>query len=315
MAVNRIDVHHHFIPDFWREAMDANGGDPSGWPTPKWTLELDGKSNAKFGITTSILSITAPGVCVIPSRRERAEVARKVNEYAAKLRDEQPNKYGFFAVLPNLLDKEDALEEVKYSLDVLKADGVVLYTRYSTDHHYLGHPDFKDIWAELNEREAVVFVHPTHPISTGLVSGLPQSVMQYPLETTVSALDMIINKTVRIYSKCKIILAHGGGALPYMIQRPASGLPKTQEEHDEFIDAARSFYYDVALCGGQAPLTILEQFVKPGHLLFGSDVPYADDNIVTYHVDRFDAWPFQNPKLAREVNRENALKLFPRLQE
>ncbi|KAF9893492.1 hypothetical protein FE257_010804 [Aspergillus nanangensis] len=295
--------------------MDTNGGDPCGWPTPSWSLEQDEKSNKRFDITTTILSITAPGVCVLADRQERADVARRVNEYAAKLRDAQPKKYGFFAVLPDLLDKEDTIEEIKYSLDVLKADGVVLYTRYRTSYHYLGHSAFKDIWAELDKRSAVVFVHPTHPESTELVSGIPQSIMQYPLETTLSAFDMIVNKTVRSYSNCKIILSHGGGALPYMIQRPASVLPKNEKEHEEFMDDARSFYYDVALCGGDAPMAVLEKFVKPGHLLFGSDVPYAGDEIVAYHVDRFNAYKFKDPKLAQQVNWENALKLFPRLNE
>jgi predicted TIM-barrel fold metal-dependent hydrolase len=331
MTNNRIDVHHHFVPDFWREgqshyslklvsnsglttskAMDSNGGDPCGWPTPAWSLEQDEKSNRRFNITTTILSITAPGVCVIPDRQERAKLARRVNEYAAQLREAEPKKYGFFAVLPDLLDKEDTIEEIRYSLDVLKADGVILYTRYRTDNHYLGHAAFKDIWAELDKRSAVVFVHPTHPVSTTLISGIPQSVMQYPLETTLSAFDMIVNKTVRTYKNCKIILSHGGGALPYMIQRPASALPRNKQEHEAFIDDARSFYFDIALCGGDAPLTILEKFAKPGHLLFGSDIPYADDKIVAYHVDRFNAFEFKDTKLAREVNWENALKLFPR---
>lgn len=298
-------------PNF--QAMDESGGDPCGWPTPAWSLETDNVSNERFGVTTTMLSITAPGVCVIPDRQQRATVARKVNEYAAKLRDAQPKKYGFFAVLPDLFDKQDTIEEIRYALDVLKADGVTLYTRYRTAHHYLGNQLFEDIWAELDERNTVVFVHPTHPMSTKLVSGIPQSIMQYPMETTVSAFDMIVNKTVRKFSNCKIILSHGGGALPYMIQRPASVLPQNEQEHEEFINDACSFYYDVALCGGEAPLAVLEKFVKPGHLLFGSDVPYAGDDIVAYHVDRYRAAQFKDPKLAEQIDYQNALKLFPRL--
>ncbi|KAL5365052.1 hypothetical protein BJX96DRAFT_181367 [Aspergillus floccosus] len=259
------------------------------------------------------VSLIGWGVCVLPDRQQRADVSRKVNEYAAKLRDDQPKKYGFFAVLPDLFDKEDTIEEIRYSLDVLKADGVTLYTRYRTAHHDLGNPLFNDIWAELDKRSAVVFVHPTHPMSTKLVSGIPQSVMQYHMETTISAFDMIVNKTVRRYPNCKIILSHGGGALPYMIQRPASGLPQNEAEHEEFLNNARSFYYDVALFGGSAPLEELEKFVKPGHLLFGGDVPYADDRIVGYHVDRYRAAKFKNHDLAAEIDYQNALKLFPRL--
>lgn len=147
-------------PDF--KAMDEAGGDPCGWPTPTWSLETDNVSNERFGVTTMILSITAPGVCVLPDRQQRADVARKVNEYAAKLRDAQPKKYGFFAVLPDLFDKQDTIEEIRYALDVLKADGVTLSTRYRTAHHYLGNELFKDIWAELVKRSAAVFASDVH---------------------------------------------------------------------------------------------------------------------------------------------------------
>lgn len=135
------------------------------------------------------------------------------------------------------------------------------------------------------------------------------------METTVSAFDMMVNKTVRTYSNCKIIPSHGGGALPYMIQRPASVLPQNEQEHEEFINDARSFHYDVALCGGEAPLAVLEKFVKPGHLLFGSDVPYAGDEIVVYHVRRYRAAQYKDPKLSEQIDYQNAFKLFLRLSD
>jgi len=58
------------------------------------------------------------------------KLARDVNEYAVKLRDEKPDHSGFFAALPSILSTEASLAELKYALDVLKADGVTLFTRY-----------------------------------------------------------------------------------------------------------------------------------------------------------------------------------------
>lgn len=66
-----------------------------------------------------------------------AELARECNTIAAKLRDEHPKKYGVFATLPDLLYTELALKEIEYSFDTLKADGVILFTRYGSDNHYL----------------------------------------------------------------------------------------------------------------------------------------------------------------------------------
>ncbi len=270
--------------------------------------------NEQFGITTTILSLTAPGACILKDPKASAELARKTNEFAAKIRDDQPKKYGFFAALPNILDKENAMAEIAYALDTLKADGVTLFTRYGDDNHYLGHPDFKDIWAELNRREAVVFVHPTHPIDIEQVSKLPQPVIRYPFETTQTALDMLYNKTVRNNPKCKIILSHAGGTLPFLLPRPASILTKSEEELDAFWEDARNFYYDTAVAGHEHVLKIMETFAKPGHLLYGSDTPYANNKIIEFHTSRQDKFQFQDPTLAAKINRENALELFPRLK-
>lgn len=103
--------------------------------------------------------MTAPGACIEKDVAAAAHLARASNEYAAAIRDAHPKSYGFFASLPSLLDTKASLEEVAYSLDVLGADGVPLFTRYGNDNHYLGHPDLKPIWEELNRRQAVVFVH------------------------------------------------------------------------------------------------------------------------------------------------------------
>lgn len=334
MGPNRIDVHHHFVPDFYRQgtiafpktymlnlltfytltAVEASGGDPSGWFIPEWTSELDQKVNDKFGISTTILSLTAPGACILQDPQASANLARQANEFCAKLRDERPNQYGFFAALPNLLDEELTLNEIAYAYDVLKADGVVLFTRYGKGNHYLGHPDFKSIWAELNRRSAVILVHPTHPVDTAQVSGLPQPVIRYPFETTQTAIDMLLNKTVRNNPNCKIILSHAGGTLPYLIGRPTSVINKTKEDADAFWEDARSFYYDTAVAGTDNVLCILEKFAKPGHILYGSDTPYANNDIVNFHTSRQDAYRFHDPALAAQVNRENALALFPRLK-
>lgn len=207
------------------------------------------------------------------------------------------------------------MDEIAYSLDVLKADGITLFTRYGEDNHYLGHPDFKGIWAELNRRHAVVFVHPTHPVDISQVSGLPQPVIRYPFETTTTALDILHNKTGRNNPNCKIILSHGGGTLPYLIGRPASILPNGQEELDAFWDDARNFYYDTAVAGTENVFRILETFAKPGHLLYGSDTPYANNSIIDFHTSRQDSYKFQDSKMHDKINRENALELIPRLKD
>lgn len=167
----------------------------------------------------------------------------------------------------------------------------------------------------MNRRHAVILVHPTHPVDISQVSNLPQPVIRYPFETTTTALDMLHNKIVRNNPNCKIILSHAGGMLPYILGRPTSILTKNQEELDAFWDDARNFYYDTAVAGTENVFKIMETFAKPGHLLYGSDTPYANNDIINFHTSRQDGYKFQDPKLHDKINRENALELFPRLKE
>ena len=268
-------------------------------------------------IATSILSVTAPGACILTGD-ESFQLARRLNEFAAKMRDSAPKSYGFFANLPNLFYKDAALAEIAYAFDTLKADGVVLFTRYGNEHAYLGHTAFRDIWAELDRRNAVVFVHPTHPLDTGLVDPLlPQPVMDYAFETTKAAVDLIVSKNIRTFKNVKIILAHAGGVLPYLMGRPASIIPAVSANHnaDEMMEDAREFYYDTALSGSPNQLLLVKDFVKPGHLVFGSDFPYAPPASIDYHTQSLDKYPFEKRGLLDETNFKNGLALIPRLAE
>ena len=269
-------------------------------------------------IGTTIFSITAPGPTIL-NGAAAAKLARQTNEFAASLRDEEPRRFGFFATLPPLLDgTQAALDEITYSLDHLKADGVTLFTRYGPDNHYLGHEDFRPIWTELNARKAVVFIHPTHAVDTHLVNpSLPQPMIDYPHETTRTALDLIVSNTVRDHPNCKIILSHAGGTLPYLATRAATVLPDaglSSKSTEEVLNEARSFYFDLALSGNEFTLGLLLKFAKPGHIMFGSDFPYAPRKTIDTHTDNLDRYRMSEGQ-AFEVNRGNALRLFPRLCE
>ncbi|PIG83910.1 hypothetical protein AARAC_001845 [Aspergillus arachidicola] len=311
----RIDVHHHYIPTPYLQALEKMGGDPSGWPTPAWSLEADQKICQDVGVETAILSITAPGTSILKGA-EAAKLARDCNVYGKGLRDKHPKNYGFFAALPDLLDTEAALAEIRYALDELNADGVTLYTRYGDGNYYLGHPKIQPIWEELNRRSAVVFIHPTHPIDTNLVNEmLPQPMIDYPHETTRTAVDLITTDTIRKYSNCKVILSHGGGNLPWLARRPAVmlpdlGLSKMTAEH--FIENARMFYFDLALTDAETQLPLLQEFALPGHILFGSDFPYAPEATVRHFSGELSKAKLSEQDRT-EINRQSALKLFPRL--
>lgn len=299
-------------------ALKASGGDPSGWFVPDWTVEADQALCAKVGIKTAVLSVTAPGPMAIGDSAAGAAMARECNEYVAQVCQKQPGSYGFFAALPSLYDTENCLKEITYALDNLKADGVILYTRYGDSNGYLGQPAFRPVWEELNKRKAVVFIHPTHSVDTTLVNKrLPQPMFDYPHETGRTAIDLITSGALREYCHdCRIILSHAGGTLPALIGRVAGLLPFTAQSigrsPKQLHEDAKLFYFDTALSSDPASLDALLKMADPTHILFGSDFPNAPNESIEYFTGQLNEVCSGLGLDLEAVRSENAKKLFPK---
>ena len=272
-----------------------------------------------MGNKTTILSVTAPGACIEKDPVKAARLARDCNEYSASLKQKDPATYGFFASLPSLFDTRACLSEIAYALDHLAADGVTLFTRYGDGDAYLGHQDFDPIWAELSKRNAVVFVHPTHPVNTKLIHpSLAQPMFDYPHETGRTAMDLLVSNTLQDFPGCKVILSHAGGTLPYLIHRAATMLPVTPmsigKSREQLLAEAGDFYYDLAISSNPATLAALYEIASPGHVLFGTDYPNAPSQAIHRFTEFLEGFKPRTEPLSAILT-ENALSLFPRLRQ
>ena len=157
---NHIDVHHHFYPPEFSQAVN----DFTGHKLPmveRWTPEASLEEMDTNGVSTAILSLwSIPGVWMGSDVAGMRRWSRLVNDYAADMRRDHPGRFGLFAALP-MPDVEGSLIEIEYALDVLKADGVGLMTNYGDT--WPGDPIYKPVFEELNRRKAVVYFHPVAP--------------------------------------------------------------------------------------------------------------------------------------------------------
>ncbi len=310
-AAHRIDVHQHVVPPFWAHALPTHGGDPSGTVIPQWSPDSAIDFMDSQQVATGILSLTAPSV-IGWDKSERRRMARRVNEYTADLVTKRPDRFGNFATLP-LPDAEGALWELEHALDTLRADGVILLANYAGK--YLGEAAFEPIWSELHRRHAVVFVHPGQP-PLPTAAGVPGPLVDYPFDTTRAAVQLVLNGIVDRYPGARIILAHAGGFLPYAshrfaelarVFRPAAAKPA------DILATFQRFYFDTALSSGPAALPSLKAFAGSGHMVFGSDFPYAPAGIGASFTAKLDADNGLTADEHRAINHGNACALFPRL--
>lgn len=268
-VTGKIDVHQHVLPPFWTEHLRQAAG---RYRLPEWSPDAALGAMDAQGIAKGYLSLTDPGVLPWPEER-RAEVARTVNEYTADLVSRWPGRFGNMATLP-LPDVDAAIAEASHALDVIRADGVVLFTNYGDA--YLGDPLFEPLWQELDRRAAVVLIHPNRTTLPD-IPGMPPSVVDFPFATTRTAVHMVTNGVLDRHPKLRVILSHAGGFLPYAAYRFAIGgatLPGAPDA-DTLLATYRRFYLDTALSTSPTVIPSLKAFADAGHIVFGSDFPYA----------------------------------------
>ena len=139
---------------------------------------------------------------------------------------------------------------------------------------YLGHERFRAFWAAAEETAALVFVHPT-------TRGFQLPVMDdhylwntvgNPLETTITAAHLVASGVLDDHPRLRVLLAHGGGALPALRGR----LAHEQTFHPpgrDVLAALRRFYVDTVVHDVEV-LRGLVDFFGADRVLCGSDYPF-----------------------------------------
>jgi predicted TIM-barrel fold metal-dependent hydrolase len=281
---DRIDVHHHFIPEPFRQFWAAPGRGPA--PPMNWTLEEDIADLERGGIDMALLSIFTPYDVGTPEERRR--LARDINEAGAKLVDNHPRRFGLLATLP-LPDIDASLAEVAHALDHLKAVGLTVYT--NAGDKWLGHAQFAPLYEELNRRAATVFVHPTTAACCRrLVENVPDQVVEFGTDTSRCIGSLIFSGTLARFPTIKFVFSHGGGTVPFLIERFLGGTSaelvrgvRTEGQAGPYaphqppggaLASLRRLYYDTAQCANPVAMRALRGIVPASQILFGSDYFY-----------------------------------------
>lgn len=309
-APHRIDIHHHFAPPAWiaevrhRELLQRANAE---W-TPARSLEdMD-----QAGVASAMLSITNPGLWFGDPAVTR-RLVRACNEYGATLVQRHPARFGLFAALP-LPDADASLREIAHAYDVLKADGLHLFTSYGDK--WLGDAAFEPVMAEMNRRKAVVHVHPTAAnCCKNLVPDVAPGIMEYGTDTTRAMLGVLFSGTAARYPDIRFIWSHAGGTAPFLMARIERGALALKDHARRMprgvVHEMRKFHYDLAGATHRAAVSSLAQLVGTQQVLFGTDFPPAGPSIEV--VRSLAGLGYSAADLLR-IERDNALALLPRLR-
>jgi predicted TIM-barrel fold metal-dependent hydrolase len=262
----------------------------------------------KSGIATALVSLVQPGAWFADDEPLSRRVARECNEYGAKLVADHPGRFGLFAAV-SPPDPDGSLKEIEYALDTLKADGVGLFTSYGDK--YLGDPSFETVYAELNRRKALVYVHPTTPDCCGkILPGIGPSTIEFATDSTRTITHIVFSGVATRFPDIRWIFSHSGGTLPFLTAR-LELLAQQRKLAGGAAPILRKFYYELAQGNTPGQLAALLHMVPMSQLLYGTDFPFRDGAEVNGGIA---AYGFK-PEDVRSIEREVALKLIPRLKQ
>ncbi len=260
-------------------------------------------------VAIAFLSVPTPGVYFGDIGATR-RLARACNDYGANLVRMHPSRFRLFATLP-LPDVDASVREIGYVLDELGGDGVGAFSSY--DRKWLGDPAFEPIFAELEGRKALLFVHPAlNACCEGLVPGVPDTIVEYQTDTTRTIASLVFSGTTVRYPGVRFVFSHAGGTMPYLIER-FTQFAKSPEIAARLPlgvthELAR-FYYDTAWSTNAAAMSALTSVAPVSRIVFGTDYPAvtASDSVAG-----LAASGLSGDELSR-IYRTNASVLFPSL--
>ncbi|MGW5636487.1 amidohydrolase family protein [Streptomyces sp. NPDC003832] len=309
-----IDVHAHFVTDSYVAAARAAGHtQPDGMPGwPAWSAEEHLRLMDRHGIRTSLLSVSSPGTHFGDDTAARA-LTREVNEYAAEVVRAHPGRFGHFASLP-LPDVDGSLAELAFALDELGSDGVTIET--NAHGRYLGDPHFEPLWAELDRRRAVVFVHPTSPVHPETVAvGRPRPMLEFLFDSTRTVSDLVLTGVLSRYPGVRWVFTHGGGTLPLLADRIelfrtafGGGSPDDLTVQEQ---VAR-LWFDMAGTPFPHQVPALERSFGTERLLYGSDHCWTPGEAVGQQIASIDDAVQPSGTTWRALTSANAARLLAR---
>lgn len=312
-APGAIDVHHHLLPPAFLDPIKNQLVATGRTNLVDWTPSISIERMEKKGIATAILSpaLRLVGDSFSNGTQEARGMVRKHNEYSAQLVQDYPGRFGMFAALP-LPDQEGSLKEIGYALDVLKADGIGLWTSYLDK--WPGDPAFAPTFEELHRRKAVVFFHPaTATCCRNLMPGIAPGIIEYDIDTGRAITSLLINGTFARFPDIRFIFSHSGGILPLLAGRIADDFPEGRAASVPrgVPYELKKLYYEVAHATSAPTLAALTKFVPLSQIMLGTDFPMVEDMGIT--LDGLARYGFSAADL-RLIHRANAEQLFPRLR-
>lgn len=289
----RIDFHGHYLPPRFFERMEALQARERVESYAVFGPRLAAAADRQFatgatdfiehwirdmdagGVDRTMLSVGAvqPYFESAPSAIAGTRLANELMRDAVA---GGRGRFGGFGSLP-LPHTAAALKELDFCFDECGFQGVNLGC--SAAGLPLDAPQFDEIWAALNERAALVFLHPgaTPEMAVGSADLLLAPAYCGPTEMAIAVCRLVAAKIPQRFPRVQVIAGITGGAIPYLARRWDRGLrmsnPALHEELGGVLPSLRRFWFDTSLIEDDYLFDTVRATIGVDRLVLGSDSP------------------------------------------
>jgi aminocarboxymuconate-semialdehyde decarboxylase len=287
-----IDFHNHFYPPEYLDAiqrgpsnvkvtLDAAGNQLLHYPGD-YNIAVRGHRDivyrdevlAKAGVDRQVVTLTSPGTHIEQPKRA-AELARLVNDAFARIVSQRRVRFTALAALP-LNHPATSVAEFERATGELGFRGALLFS--NVNGVALADERYWPLYERASDRKAILFIHPIHPVGVEAMTDYwLMPLVGFPADTTLAAAKLVFSGVARRFPGIRWVLAHLGGAIPYLAERLDRGY-EAFEECRRHIDRPpssylREFYYDTVNFDPGA-LRLAIEFAGVEHIVAGSDYPH-----------------------------------------
>jgi aminocarboxymuconate-semialdehyde decarboxylase len=289
-----IDLHSHVIPPTIIEAIrkeparfgmkiEARDGKLHFERRGKLSemdlefYDVDAKLAAmdRMGLDISVLSVAPPVYFYALSAEAGLAAARSNNDGIAQMVAKHPARLRGMATLP-MQDVDAAIVELERAVKEHKFKAVELGT--SVEGAQLAEPKFRPLLKTIEQLGCFVFAHPYACAAKGGMDDFELfNTIGYPLDTTLMVANLMFSGALDDLKTLRIVLAHGGGYVPYQIgrferghrHRPAASA-KTSSSPYEML---KRFYFDALTHDPQSTRHLIDR-VGADRIVIGTDNPF-----------------------------------------
>jgi aminocarboxymuconate-semialdehyde decarboxylase len=292
-----IDVHAHIlVPEVMKVTFGHSqyahrvAGPGGSGPAPSMAeplmrrmteAPLRLKAMDETGVDIQVISPSIMQQCTYGLEPQQAiELERTGNDAVAEVVAQHPDRLVGLGSLP-LQDVALSTAELERCRRELDLRGVIISSHVNGVE--LGDERLLPFWAKAEELGAVIFIHPAGAADERMRRNRLMITIGQPLEEAFALSSLIYEGIADRFPKLKIMVAHGGGYLPFYAGRHDNDYHngRSPQLKSEFSSYLPRFFYDTVLFNPDM-LEFLVTKVPASHVMLASDYPFAEKQPVEY---------------------------------